>query len=115
MTEMLQAVITEGSGHSARLDRPSAGKSGTSQDFRDAWFVGFAGGVDEGVVTGVWVGNDNAAPMNKVTGSGLPARVWRAYMTEALADVPVDDLPTFEDAPKRRRGFLERLFGGKRN
>ena len=51
MTEMLQAVITEGSGHSARLDRPSAGKSGTSQDFRDAWFVGFAGGVDEGVVT----------------------------------------------------------------
>jgi penicillin-binding protein 1A len=86
---MLADAIGGGTGRAARIDRPAAGKTGTSQEFRDAWFVGFTAEL----VTGVWVGNDDAAPMNRVTGGGLPARIWRAFMTDALKGVPVRPLP----------------------
>jgi len=77
MTDMLTTVLEPGgTGQTAKLDRPAAGKTGTSQDFRDAWFVGFAGDV----VCGVWTGNDDASPMRQVTGGGLPARIWRDFM-----------------------------------
>ena len=59
---------------------PAAGKSGTSQDFRDAWFVGYVGNI----VTAVWVGNDNNSPMDGVTGSTIPAAIWRAFMAPAF-------------------------------
>ena len=85
MTDMLVLTVTEGTGRAARLaDRPVAGKTGTSQDYRDAWFVGFT----SNLVTGVWIGNDDNTPMERATGAGLPARIFNAFMTEAEADLP---------------------------
>jgi penicillin-binding protein 1A len=80
MADMLSAVLEPGgTGQAAKLDRPAAGKTGTSQDFRDAWFVGFSGDL----VAGVWSGNDDAQPMRQVTGGGLPTRIWRDFMMAA--------------------------------
>ncbi len=76
LRSMLAQVVKTGTGRAALLVRPVAGKTGTSQNFRDAWFIGF----DEALITGVWLGNDDARPMNKVTGGGLPARLWRDFM-----------------------------------
>ncbi len=82
MRAMLRAAIGRGTGRGAALGIGEAGKTGTSQGFRDAWFVGFAGGL----VAGVWVGNDDGRPMRGVTGGGLPARIWRSIMAAALVD-----------------------------
>jgi penicillin-binding protein 1A len=79
LTEMMVHVIRSGTGKAARLPWPAAGKTGTSQDFRDAWFIGFT----ETLVTGVWVGNDDNSSMREVTGGGLPALIWRDFMTAA--------------------------------
>lgn len=81
LRRMLRAAVRGGTGRAARLGGSEAGKTGTSQSFRDAWFVGFAGDL----VAGVWVGNDDDRPMKKVTGGGLPARIWRAFMRDATA------------------------------
>src|SRR5262245_31956639 len=81
MNDMLGAVVSSGTGKRAALaDHASAGKTGTSQDFRDAWFVGYAGEI----VTGVWVGNDDGRPMHRVMGGSLPARLWHDIMLAAL-------------------------------
>ena len=80
MQDMLSAVVTTGTGQQARLGRPVAGKTGTSQGFRDAWFIGFT----TGLVTGVWLGNDDSSPMKKVSGGSLPAILWRRFMQDAL-------------------------------
>ena len=80
MDNLLRAVVDWGTGRAAAFGRSAAGKSGTSQDSRDAWFVGYSGGL----VTGVWVGNDDFKPMKRITGGGLPARLWRAFMVGAL-------------------------------
>jgi penicillin-binding protein 1A len=77
---MLEAVITDGTGRAARLPWPAAGKTGTSQDWRDAWFVAFT----RELTAGVWVGNDDGAAMNQVSGGGLPARLWARFMAAAL-------------------------------
>ena len=77
MLQMLTAVVTRGSGRLAGLPgRAVAGKTGTTQDFRDAWFMGFVGSASGPVVVGVWLGNDDARPMKGVTGAGLPARLF---------------------------------------
>ncbi len=89
LTGMLREVIASGTGRGAALGRPAAGKTGTSQEFRDAWFIGFTAGL----VTGVWLGNDDARPMKRVTGGGLPARLWRNFMRAALRGVPPQPLP----------------------
>ena len=89
MTRLMVQTVTTGTGKAARLiERPSAGKTGTTQDFHDAWFVGFTADL----VTGVWVGNDNAAPMKKATGGGLPAHIFHAFMEDAELDLPVRPL-----------------------
>lgn len=85
MNDLLLAVVEEGTGRGASIGRPAAGKTGTSQDFRDGWFIGFT----PELVTGVWVGNDNNTPMKKVSGGNLPARIWAQYMKPALANLPV--------------------------
>ena len=76
---MLGEVVRRGTGKNAALAIRAAGKTGTSQDFRDAWFVGYAGGL----TAGVWMGNDDRAPMDKVTGGDLPAKLWRQLMQTA--------------------------------
>ncbi|MEJ5978954.1 transglycosylase domain-containing protein [Novosphingobium sp. PS1R-30] len=77
---MLRRVVSQGTGRAAALSVPAYGKSGTSQESRDALFVGYAGDL----VVGVWVGRDDNTPLVGVSGGGLPARIWRDFMTQAL-------------------------------
>jgi 1A family penicillin-binding protein len=80
MTRLLQDVVERGTGQAAALDDASvAGKTGTSQDYRDAWFVGF----NKALVVGVWAGNDDRTPMKGVTGGSLPAQIWRRFVIAA--------------------------------
>ena len=79
MNRMMAGVIAGGTGKTARLDRPAAGKTGTSQNHRDAWFIGYTADL----ITGVWIGNDNGKPMKRVTGGGLPAVLWKRFMMDA--------------------------------
>ncbi len=76
LTEMLEKVIKSGTGHRANIGRFAAGKTGTSQDNRDAWFVGFT----DNLAAAVWLGNDDNSPMKGVYGSGLPATIWQKIM-----------------------------------
>ncbi|MEA3031495.1 MAG: penicillin-binding protein [Sphingomonadales bacterium] len=80
MRALLRYAVAKGTGHAAQLPIPTFGKTGTSQDSRDALFIGFAGDL----VVGIWVGNDDNRPMQGVSGGGLPARIWRSFMTQAL-------------------------------
>ncbi len=80
MNDMLNAALVAGTGRRAGLpDHPAAGKTGTSQDFRDAWFVGYSAHL----AAGVWVGNDRGTPMQSVSGGSLPAKIWRQVMSTA--------------------------------
>ncbi len=89
MTRMMLEVTATGTGKAARLaERPTAGKTGTTQDFRDAWFVGFTADL----VCGVWIGNDNNRPMLKATGGTLPARIFHVFMSDAEQGLPVTPL-----------------------
>ena len=89
LTDMLRSVVQFGTGTQAALDRPVAGKTGTTQDYRDAWFVGFSADY----VTGVWLGNDDNSPMKRVTGGTLPAKIWHDTMQAAHTGLPPRDLP----------------------
>ncbi len=111
LDDMLSEVIRSGTGRAARLDRPAAGKTGTSQDFRDAWFIGYTAQL----VAGVWLGNDDGSPMRRVTGGGLPARLWRDFMASAHQGLP--KLPLGAAAPAggggataAGPGFFDRLL-----
>jgi penicillin-binding protein 1A len=85
MTSMLEGVITEGTGYpNADIGRPAAGKTGTTSDFRDAWFVGYT----PDLVAAVWLGNDDYTRMNESYGGNIPARTWARFMRAALANVP---------------------------
>ena len=100
MVSMLKAVITSGTGTGANIGRPAAGKTGTSQDWRDAWFVGFT----PDILTAVWVGNDGGAPMAKVTGGELPAAIWKKFMTVAEKTLPPRDFPWLVPEPNTPPG-----------
>jgi len=76
MKELLHEVVKSGTGRNANIGRLAFAKTGTSQDYRDAWFVGF----DDNLICGVWVGNDDNSPMKNVYGSGLPAKIWQKIM-----------------------------------
>ncbi len=95
LARMMSGVIEFGTGKSARLDRPAAAKSGTTQEYRDAWFVGFTADL----VAGVWLGNDNNEAMKKVTGGTLPAKLWQGFMMDAHAGKPPRPLPGLDGAP----------------
>jgi penicillin-binding protein 1A len=112
MNEMLSGVIGHGTGRSAALPRPAAGKTGTTQDYRDAWFVGYTADL----VAGVWLGNDDNSPTNKVTGGSLPAQTWRRFMLAATRGMLVRPLPSAprtvaEAPPPSPRGFFDNFFG----
>jgi penicillin-binding protein 1A len=137
MNTMLRAVITQGTAKKAGLgDFEVAGKTGTSQDYRDAWFIGYS----TYYVGGVWVGNDDNSPTKAVTGGSLPTTIWRDVMVEAHQNLSPQALPgeidvqpeqpapymvseetqaqsqqDFEQAqaappPRRKRNFFEKLF-----
>jgi penicillin-binding protein 1A len=133
MSRLFRAVVQDGTATKAQLlGFDVGGKTGTSQDYRDAWFVGFT----PYMVTGVWMGNDDNSPTNKVTGGSLPAQVWRDVMEPAHAgfmpvalpgspepqtasvqqdvtDVETDlALPEPPPKPRKRKGFFESIFGG---
>ncbi|NIJ42456.1 penicillin-binding protein 1A [Parvibaculum indicum] len=94
MNAMLRRVMTTGTGKGARLDdRLAAGKTGTSQDYRDAWFIGYTGNE----IAGVWFGNDDNAPMKRVYGGTVAARAWKSYMQASLRGTPPAPIPGVSD------------------
>ncbi len=111
LNDLLRGVIATGTGRAAGIGRPAAGKTGTTSDYRDAWFVGYT----PDLVAAVWVGNDDNSPTKKVSGSGLPAQIWRSFMNDALKGRPVSELP---QAPSRSFSLpslwdrIMRQFGG---
>lgn len=107
MNYMLKDVATRGTGAKAALSGyQAAGKTGTSQDYKDAWFVGFT----SQLVAGVWVGNDNNKSMKKITGGAIPAAVWHDFMTKAMEGKPAKAIPSSEGSSE---GLLPWLFGGE--
>ena len=141
MNTMMQETLLTGTARKAELPGwQAAGKTGTSQDFRDAWFVGYTAHL----VTGVWLGNDDNSPTHKTTGGSLPVEIWSRLMKAAHARVPPANLPglssgwspSFWPAPPRPAApgsapvardervpessagldgwLLDRLFGGRR-
>jgi penicillin-binding protein 1A len=122
LLELMSAAVETGTARAARLDQPVFGKTGTTQEHRDAVFVGFTGDI----VVGVWVGNDDHSPMRGVTGGGLPAQIWRDFAAGGLAAGLVERVrpappepppePMEEAVEHGVAGFLHRawrsLFGG---
>ena len=113
MNHMLMQAIRSGTGKQANLGtRPAAGKTGTTQDFKDAWFVGYT----RQLVTGVWIGADTGQTMGKgVTGGTLPAQVWKKFMLQATAGQPISPLPGLdrideEPAPDAFEDILARIL-----
>jgi penicillin-binding protein 1A len=96
MNSMMTGTVETGTAKKAAFAWPSAGKTGTSQNSRDAWFVGYTANL----TTGVWFGNDDGTPMKKVTGGALPAQAWHEFMVAAHEGVPVRPLPgTWKSTP----------------
>ena len=95
---MMEKVVSEGTGQRAKLpDRQAAGKTGTTQAARDAWFVGFTADY----VAGVWMGYDDNTPLTNVTGGGLPAEIWHETMVRVHEGVPPKPLPMIVPEPPR--------------
>ena len=83
MTTMLEGVIDHGTGRAAAIGRPAAGKTGTTDDNKDAWFVGYT----PDIVTAVWIGDDTGAhSLGDIYGGTVPAEIWRDYMSSATSD-----------------------------
>ncbi len=116
LLDMLGAAVDRGTARAARLSVPAFGKTGTTQDHRDALFIGLAGDL----AVGVWVGNDDNSPMQGVTGGGLPARMWAQFTSSALGVRAIGSPPAGETrrAETRRaspwQSLRERWLGGKR-
>ena len=90
MIQMMRQVIASGTGGRAKVaGYDLAGKTGTTSDYRDAWFIGFTGGF----TAAVWLGKDNNTPMSKVTGGGAPAEIWHNFMAAALPRLAAQPIP----------------------
>lgn len=101
MSEMMSHVVTEGTAKRARMDGiPAAGKTGTTNAFRDAWFAGFTGNF----TAAVWYGNDDYSSTNRMTGGSLPAQTWREIMVAAHQGVEIKDIPGVGPAAKTAPG-----------
>ena len=90
LTSMLEDVILRGTGKRASIGRPAAGKTGTTSNYHDAWFVGYT----PDLVASVWIGNDNNSSLDGIMGGQTPAAIWSAFMQSALENVPVHDFDT---------------------
>ncbi len=119
MNDMLHMVVTRGTGRRAQIQgQIVAGKTGTSQDHRDAWFIGYSAHM----VAGVWVGNDDNSPTKRVTGGNLPAMIWQDVMQSAHQDLaktklpgethPADEYPVSLDGGRSFVQILQNIFGG---
>ena len=98
LTWMMTQVVQNGTGQRAQLgDRPVAGKTGTTSEARDAWFIGFTADY----VTGVWMGYDNNTPLTGVTGGGIPAEIWHEVMTRVEDGLPITPLPLIVPEPRQ--------------
>src|SRR6516164_3503054 len=96
MNAMMQETLLSGTARKAEIPGwQAAGKTGTSQDFRDAWFIGYTANL----VTGVWLGNDDNSPTRKATGGGLPVEVWTRFMRAAHQGLAVAALPNSQSGP----------------
>jgi len=113
LTDMMRGVITHGTGTNANIDRPAAGKTGTTSDYKDAWFVGFT----PDLVAAVWIGYDNDGYLNGITGGSTPATIWRTFMMKALASTPSSDFirpsGVVLEAPAETKGSKEQSTDGK--
>ena len=87
LTDMMRGVLTNGTGTGANIGRPAAGKTGTTSDYKDAWFVGFT----PDLAAAVWMGNDSGGDLDGITGGDLPATIWRIFMSSALSKTPARD------------------------
>ncbi|HEY1630650.1 MAG TPA: PBP1A family penicillin-binding protein [Rhizomicrobium sp.] len=106
---MLNGVVIGGTGRGAAIpNHPAAGKTGTTQDYHDAWFVGFTADY----VTGVWVGNDDSSPMRNVTGGSLPADIWKGVMSFAEKDLPSKPLDMSPATPPVTDDTDQTIYGG---
>lgn len=112
MDVMLRRVVTDGSGWRANMDDLRvAGKTGTSQEWRDAWFIGYT----SSYVTGIWIGNDDNTPMKRVTGGSLPAETWNLIMTSLNTrgllneHVQQEDETPLSEEDQRRAAFYAGL------
>ncbi len=121
LERMLRRAVNHGTGRAAMLRGPNFGKTGTSQDNRDALFVGYAGDL----VVGVWIGNDDNSPLGGISGGGLPALIWRDFMKQALGEteasrrstprpnpsgpVQPQDVPEIDDIPLDEEGSRLRI------
>ncbi len=107
MNEMLENALAHGTGRAARLAYfRAAGKTGTSQNYRDGWFMGYS----NDLVTGVWFGNDDGAPMKSVTGGGLPARTWKTFMEAALKEAPAQRLSSGSPVVQPVKDLVSRFW-----
>lgn len=95
LLDLLGASVKQGTGRAAQLSIPAYGKTGTSQDNRDALFVGFAGDL----VVGVWIGNDDNSPLKGINGGGLPARIWRDFMSQSIRNAAPVVRPKMPQTP----------------
>ena len=97
MAGMMSHVVSEGTARRAALDGiPTAGKTGTTNAYRDAWFVGYTGNF----TCAVWYGNDDYSPTNRMTGGALPAQTWHDIMAAAHQGVEIKDIAGYPTAPK---------------
>lgn len=99
MNNIMGKVILSGTGTAARLDRDAAGKTGTSEEYRDAWFVGYTADL----TTGVWVGRDDDKPTGRITGGAIPADIWARYMRQAVKGTEPKPIPGIADLPPTSR------------
>ena len=103
LRSMLHSVVESGTGRGANLNVETFGKTGTTQDSRDAWFIGYA----NGIVAGVWVGNDDNSPNPALSGGGIPARIWRDFMTRASNVAPAAAVPVIETNAVEENGAID--------